>query len=137
MTEWRITDWRKLAKAAILADNRIDTREVKILRDALLADGKISVTELDFLKELRNEAGTYVREFMQLYISAVKEVILRDGAINSREVEWLRQAITAHGNFDEDDRRLLEELNHSAEHVVPEFKQLYLEVCKKESYQLD
>lgn len=137
MTNWCVTDWRKMAKAFILADNRIDTREVKILRDALLADGKITQVELDFLKELRNEAGSYVREFMQLYIDAVKDHVLHDGAIGHRETEWLRQSIVSHGKIDEDDQRLLHELNLSAEQVTPEFKQLYIEVCKKERYKLD
>lgn len=137
MTKWRITDWRKIAKTAILADNRIDTREVKILREALLADGEMTQVELDFLKELRNEAGSYVREFMQLYINAVKNYVIRDGAIGSHEAEWLRQSIVSHRKLDEDDKQLLHELNLSAEHVAPEFKQLYMEVCKKESYQLD
>ncbi len=43
-----MAEWRKLAKTAILTDNRIDTSEVNILRDNFFSDDKINQSELDF-----------------------------------------------------------------------------------------
>ena len=51
-----MADWRKLAKAALLADGQIDEREVAILRKELFADKRIDRAELEFLMEAKKQA---------------------------------------------------------------------------------
>src|SRR5262245_52184164 len=109
-----MADWRKLAKALTLADGRIDTREVGILRKELFADGKIDKSELDFLNELRNGAQSHVKDFMELFIQGVKANILADGDISDTEAAWLRKALYADGKIDDDEKRLLKELKAGA-----------------------
>jgi uncharacterized tellurite resistance protein B-like protein len=122
-----MAEWRKLAKHALLADGRIDTREVQILRQALFADNRIDRSELEFLKELHNEANSYVRAFIDLFIDGVKSYMLADGVISATETNWLRKAILADGKVDEDEKRLLRELKESARSTSPEFDALFAE----------
>jgi hypothetical protein len=56
-----MAEWRKVAKALALADGRIETREVEILRKQLFADGKIDKSELDFLYEIKRGASSQVQ----------------------------------------------------------------------------
>jgi len=123
-----MAEWRKLAKLALLADGRIDTREVQILREALFADGRIDRSELEFLKELRNEAKSCVRPFTDLFIDGVKSYMLADGTISATETAWLRKAILADGTVDEDEKRLLRELKEAAGSTSPEFDALFAEL---------
>src|SRR5262249_42871594 len=58
--EATMADWRKTAKAFLLADGGIDDREVAVLRKEVFADGKADETEVDFLLELRREAKRLV-----------------------------------------------------------------------------
>jgi hypothetical protein len=127
-----MAEWRKLAKAAILIDNRIDTREVELLHDNFLADNKISLSELDFLQELRKECKTAVKAFSEFFIEAAKSHILADGVIAKGEAKWLRKAILADGNavVDDVEKRLLEELKAEAKKTSPEFDELYNECMK-------
>jgi hypothetical protein len=126
-----MAEWRKLAKAAILIDNRIDTREVELLRENFLADNKINLSELDFLQELRKECKTAVKAFSEFFIEAAKSHILNDGVIAKGEAKWLRKAILADGNaVDDVEKRLLEELKAFATKTSPEFDELYNECMK-------
>lgn len=61
------TDWRNLAKAALLADGVIDETEVKVLRKIFYADGVIDKIEVDFLIELRNDAKSVTLALQGLY----------------------------------------------------------------------
>jgi len=124
-----MAEWRKLAKLALLADGKIDTREVQILREALFADNRIDRSELEFLKELRNEAKSYVRAFTDLFIDGVKSYMLADGTISATETTWLRKAILADGKVDEDEKRLLKELKAAARSTSPEFDALFTELA--------
>ena len=127
-----MAEWRKLAKAAILIDNRIDTREVELLRENFWADKKINLSELDFLQELRKEGKTAVKAFSEFFIEAAKSHILSDGVIAKGEAKWLRKAILADDNavVDDVEKRLLEELKAEAKKTSPEFDELYNECIK-------
>ena len=57
-----MAEWRDVAKAFALADGHISEKEVKILRKALFDDGIISNSELKFLKEIKKEAKTCVKQ---------------------------------------------------------------------------
>lgn len=56
-----MAEWRKVAKAAILADGHISEKEVDMLRKEIFADNKVSKSELDFLKEIKAEATSAVK----------------------------------------------------------------------------
>ncbi|MCI0378312.1 MAG: hypothetical protein L0215_11955, partial [Gemmataceae bacterium] len=116
-----MADWKKLAKAALLADGRIDTKEVEIIRAALFADARIDKSELEFLADLRNSATSAVRVFTDLFIGAVKSHILEDGVISDPEAKWLRKTIFADKQVDADEVQLLKDLKKEAKHCGPEF----------------
>lgn len=121
-----MAEWKKLAKALILAEGHIDTKEVRILRQAFLDYDRIDTEELVFLKELRNQAKSYVKSFTELYIDSVKNYMLAEGAyLNPEKAKWLRQAIFADGQVDEEEKRLLRELKAEAKKTSPEFEVLY------------
>ncbi|MCC6420164.1 MAG: TerB family tellurite resistance protein [Gemmataceae bacterium] len=125
-----MADWKKLAKAALLADGRIDTKEVEIIRKALLADGRIDKAELEFLADLRQSATSAVRAFTELFLRAIKSRMLEDGVISDPEAKWLRKTIFADKNVDADEVQLLKDLKHEAKHCGPEFQKLYDECIK-------
>ena len=125
-----MADWKKLAKAALLADGRIDTKEVEIIRAELLADGRIDKSELEFLADLRNSAESTVRVFVELFMQAVKQHMLEDGVISDTEARWLRKAIFADVKVDADEVQLLKELKAAAKQCDAEFTKLYDECVK-------
>src|SRR6185503_6171151 len=98
-----MADWKKLAKAALLADGRIDTKEVEIIRKEILADGRVDKAELEFLADLRKSATSTVRVFTELFIRAVKSRMLEDGVISDQEAKWLRKTIFADKQVDDDE----------------------------------
>jgi uncharacterized tellurite resistance protein B-like protein len=122
-----MADWRKLAMAMTLADGRIDSREVTILRQELFADGKIDKSELEFLAALRKHATGTVKSFDDLFVDGVKSFMLADGTVSDAEAKWLRAAILADGKVDEVEKRLLRELKGAAKTVGAEFEKLYAE----------
>jgi hypothetical protein len=129
-----MAEWRKVAKAAILADNRIDTREVNILRNSLLADGKVNQSELDFIQELRRECKSVVKAFTELYLEVVKKFMLDDNKeIGVNQTKWLKKAIIqgSDGKLDQVEQQLLQELQAEAKSTCPEFEKLYQEHIKK------
>jgi hypothetical protein len=125
-----MADWKKLAKAALLADGHIDTKEVEIIRKELLADERIDKSELEFLADLRNSAKSTVRVFVELFLEAVKQHMLEDGVISDAEARWLRKAILADTKIDADEVRLLKELKAAAKQCDGEFMKLYAECLK-------
>ncbi len=125
-----MADWRKVAKIAILGDGHIDTREVNALRDSLFADGDINKSELEFLQEIRREAKSHVKVFMELFTDAVKAHVLADGKIDENETKWLRKAIFADNEVDEDEKNLLKTLKSEAKSTCAEFDALYDECMK-------
>jgi uncharacterized tellurite resistance protein B-like protein len=120
-----MADWKRLAKRALLADGRIDEKEVQLVREELLADDRIDKSELEFLFELRNGATSTVRAFNQLFFQAVKKHLLEDGSISDAEARWLRKMIFADGTVDADEKKFLQELKNEARQVSGEFQTLY------------
>ncbi|VTS06687.1 TerB family tellurite resistance protein [Tuwongella immobilis] len=126
-----MADWKKVAKAALLSDGRIDTKEVEILKEYIFADGKVDKSELDFLAELKHGSTGSVRAFSELFLEAVKSHMLADGSISDTETKWLRKAIFADQTVDADEIALLKALKAGAKSTSPEFDALYAE-CVKE-----
>src|SRR5437763_1727166 len=122
-----MANWRNLCKAALLADGQIDEREVNLIRKEFFADGRIDRTELEFLLEVRREAEAVVPSFQKLLFEAIRNVILRDGSIDTAEAAWLRNWIFADGKVDAGEKRFLQELKASARQVSKEFDALYKE----------
>ncbi len=125
-----MADWKKLAKDALLADGRIDTKEVDLLRQAIFADEKVDKSELEFLADLRNSAQSCVKAFTDLFMNAVKKNVLADGDISDTEAKWLRKALYADNKIDADEIQLLKDLKANAKQVSPEFLKLYAECVK-------
>ena len=125
-----MASWKNLAKKALLADGRIDTKEVNIIRDEIFADERVDKSELEFLADLRNSATSTVKTFTELFMTAVREHVLEDGSISSTEAKWLRKTIFADDQVDEDEIQLLKEIKRGAKESCPEFEELYKECVK-------
>lgn len=128
--EGQMASWKSLAKAALLADGRIDTKEVEILRAEVFADGRVDKSELEFLADLRRSATSTVRVFTELFMRAVRSHMLEDGVISDPEARWLRKTIFADKHVDADEVQLLKDLKREAKHCGPQFEQLYRECVK-------
>ena len=120
-----MADWRRLAKAVLLAGGHIDDRKVAILRKELFADKRIDSSELAFLFEARRGAHKYVPAFQNLLHEAIRTALLTDGEISPAEVAWLRDYILADGKVDDAEKKLLKELKLLADRACPEFKALF------------
>ncbi len=125
-----MADWKKLAKAALLADGRIDTKETAIIKKEFFADAKIDKSELDFLNDLRKSAQSTVKAFTDLFLEAVQNHMLADGVIDDDEARWLRKSIFADRKVDADEKKLLDNLKKKAKKVGKEFDKLYEECMK-------
>jgi hypothetical protein len=120
-----MADWRRMAKAALLAGGAVDPRKVAILRKELFADKRIDRTELEFLFEAKRGAHKLAPEFTSLLNEAIRTTVLADGSISPGEVEWLRGYVLADGKIDADEKKLLKELKLLADKTCPEFEALY------------
>ncbi len=132
-----MTDWRKVAIAAFLADGQIDDNEVKVLKKHLYADGKIDTKERDFLVELRTEAQKKAKgepltsAFESFYFKALHDSILDNGVISAKEVTFLRKAIFEDGKADDGEKAFMKKLKKAATKTPPAFDKLYEEVVGK------
>ena len=119
-----MADWKKLAKAVILADGYIERKETDLIKAEVLADGVISKSEAEFLVDLRKSAPKAVAEFHAFVFEVVKKAILADGAISSEEADWLKKFILADGKVDDMEKAFLQDLKASAKSTSPEFDAL-------------
>lgn len=119
-----MADWKKTAKAFLLADGGLDDAEVALLRKELFADGKVDDVELDFLLELRRDASKVVPGFHFLVIDALKSCCLVGDAIKPGAASLLRRwLLSAKVGYVE--KRYLEELRAAARQVPADFEELY------------
>jgi uncharacterized tellurite resistance protein B-like protein len=130
-----MTDWRKLALEALVADGQIDDAEVKLLQRVLWEDGKIDSKEVQFLIELRNTAQKKAKakktevnpKFENLFFKAIEENVLRDGQISAKEAEWLRKMLFADRKIDDNEKKFLNRIKKAAKKTSPSFERLYQE----------
>jgi hypothetical protein len=120
-----MADWRKTAKAILLADGGIDAREVAVLRKELLSGGKTDEAGLEFLLELRNSARSLNPAFHFLVIEALKGCLLQGDAIRPGAASLLRRWIFADGKVDFGEKRYLQELRAAAKQVPKDFDDFY------------
>ena len=123
-----MAEWKKVAHALALADGRLDTKEVEILRREIMADGRVDKSELEFLAGLRKAATSVVKVFDDLFFEAVKQHMLADGDISGVEAKWLRKNILADGKVDDTEKALLKALKSGAKTTSPEFDKLVEEL---------
>ncbi len=119
-----MADWKKLAKALVLADGYIEEKETEIIKKEILADGLVSKSEAEFLLDLRKSAPKAVLKFHQLVFDVVKKAILADGDISATEAAWLEKFVTADGTVDDLEKAFLKDLKASAKKTSPEFEAL-------------
>src|SRR5262245_12040771 len=120
-----MADWKKTARAFLLADGAIDEREVAVLRKELFADGRIDEVEMDFLLELRHAARKLAPSFHYLMIEALKNYCLAGDRIRPGTASLLRRWIFADGKVDLGEKRYLQEVRAAARQVPPDFDELY------------
>ena len=111
----------------VLANGKVDSAEIEMLRRELYADGKITRQEADFLVELHKRVQRSSNAFEQFFYKAIRDHVLADGKVNAEEAEWLRQMVFHNGKVDEREKKFLRELRGEAQEVSPEFEAL----CKE------
>lgn len=116
-----MADFKRLARALILADGYIQDKETELIRAELVADGVIRKPEAEFLLDLRKSAPKAVPKFHQLVFEVVKKAILADGDISAAEASWLERFVTVNGKVDDMEKAFLRDLKASAKKTSLEF----------------
>lgn len=119
-----MADWKRLAKAALVARGEIGPEAAAAVRAEFLTDARVDREEVEFLLDLRRSARSAVPEFHEFVFHVVKRVVLPDGEITPMETIWLRKLVFADGATDAHERRLLKELKEAAIVTCPEFDEL-------------
>jgi hypothetical protein len=109
----------------ILANGKVDGRELEVLRRQLYQHGKMGRPEADFLVELHRQVRHRTPAFDQFFFQAIKEHILADGWIDAGQVAWLRGLLYADSKISDLRRSFLLELKGEAKHVCREFEALF------------
>jgi uncharacterized membrane protein YebE (DUF533 family) len=122
--EFAMADWKKMAKALILADGYIEEKETEIIRKELMADGVINKSEAEFLIDLRNSAPKAVAKFHEFVFEVVQKAILADESISAEEAKWLEKFLLADGKVDDMEKAFLKKLKAAAKKTSAEFDAL-------------
>jgi hypothetical protein len=123
------SDLRQLEQK-IMANGKVDSPELELLRDKLYTDGKVHRREADFLVELHKRVQHMTPAFEHLFYQVIKSHILTDGKIDAEETAWLRRMLFADGKIDDNERKFLHELKGEAKQIGPEFEALFMECMK-------
>jgi hypothetical protein len=115
----------------VLANGRVDSPELELLRQAVYAGGTVDRPKADFLVELHKRVQRRTPAFEHFFYQAVKDHILADGRISPEEADWLRQMLLADGQIDDQERKFLHQLKGEARAVSPEFEALFKECLKQ------
>lgn len=116
-------------KERLLADGRIDGRELVVLTDLLYADGRIDRAEADFLVELHARVERVTPGFEKFFHKSLKAHVLASGAITPEATDWLKRAVLARG-VGTAETKLLRELRGEAARTCPEFEALFEESAR-------
>ncbi len=115
----------------LLANGRVDSHELELLRQQLYAGGKIDRRGADFLVELHKRVQHRTPAFEQFFYHAIKDHILAHGRIDAAETAWLRRMVFADGKIEDEERKFLHELKGEAKQVSREFEVLFNESMKE------
>ena len=114
----------------ILANGKVESREIEILRKELYAGGKIDRQAADFLVKLHKRVERRSPAFEEFFYQAIKDHILKDGRITAEETAWLRQMISADRKISDLERKFLNQLKGEAKQATPEFEAFFAECMK-------
>jgi uncharacterized tellurite resistance protein B-like protein len=114
----------------ILANGKVDSSELELLRQKLYTNGKIERPQADFLVELHKRVQHMTPAFEHFFYQTIKHHILADGRIDAEESAWLRRMLFADGKIDDGERKFLHELKGEAKQAGPEFEVLFKECMK-------
>ena len=117
----------------VLANGRVDGRELEMLHRQLYAAGTIDRRGADFLVELHKRVQHLTPAFEHFFYQAIKDHLLGDGGINAEKAIWLRQMLSAGRWIKDEERKFLHELNGEAQEVSPEFEVLFKQSMKQET----
>src|SRR5258708_28607281 len=120
-----MADWRKMAKAILLADGTIDEREVSAIRKELFADGSIDDTELEFLFDLRNRARGVKASFNVLLVEALKNCLLDHGVLKPGGLSLLRHLLLSGSKMDAGKKVFLQQLRAPIKQPPADFDAFY------------
>ena len=123
-------DLRQMEQA-ILANGKVESQELELLRRELDSAGKIGRREADFLVVLYKRLQHLNPSFQQFFYQGIKDHILANGRIGTEEATWLRRMLFADGKFRDEERKLLRELKGEAKEVSQEFEVLFEESMKQ------
>lgn len=115
----------------ILANSKVDSQELELLRRQLYIGGKVGRREADFLVELHKRVQHVTPAFEQLFYRVIKDHILANGRIGVEEAAWLRQMLFADGRIEDEERKFLHELKGEAKQVSQEFDALFAASMKQ------
>lgn len=125
-----MTNLRKLEEQ-ILANGKVTSQDLEVLKRELYADGKIDRAEADFLVELHKRVEHKNPGFEHFFYKAIKDHILTDGRIDAEEAAWLRQMLFADDKIDDEERKFMHELKGEAKQVSKEFEALFKDCMKQ------
>jgi hypothetical protein len=115
----------------ILANGRVDGRELEVLRRKLYAGGKVGRREADFLVELHKRVQHRTPAFEHFFYQAVKDHVLADGRVDAEGAAWLRRMLLAGGKLKDEERKLLHEIKGEAGQVSREFEALFKDCMRQ------
>ena len=115
----------------ILANGKVESQELDVLRRELYSDGKIDRQKADFLVELYKRVQRITPAFKKFVYQAIKDHILVDGRIKAEETAWLRQMLLRDGKIEDEERKFLHEVKGEARQVSAEFDVLFAESMKQ------
>src|SRR5580765_783575 len=115
----------------ILATGKVDGPLLERLRSVLYSHDKIERPEADFLVVLHKQVQHLAPAFEHFFYQAIKDHMLAVGRIDSEEVAWLKRMLSADGKIDDEERKLLHELNGEAKEISQEFEALFEESMKQ------
>jgi len=124
-----MTELRRIEQL-ILANGRVDTDELELLRTTLYSGGKINREAADFLVELHKRVERANPAWEHFFYRAIKDHMLADGKIGVEETAWLKRMFFADGKFQDEERKFLSELKGEAKHFSQAFDILVHESMK-------
>ncbi len=111
-------------RSQLLADDRITSDEVQVIKDHVCADGQLDLEDVKFLVGLLSDAKEVCPEFDEVFFPVLKAVILQDGRIGQDEQFYLLKMIYSDGIIRECEKEFLLQLREEAAEVTPEFEAL-------------
>jgi uncharacterized tellurite resistance protein B-like protein len=115
----------------VLANGKVETQDIELLRQVLYGDGKIDRRKADVLVELHKRVQRRSPGFEQFFYKAIKDHLVANGRLGAAETAWLRQMLFHDGKIDDEERKFLHQLKGEARETSPEFEALFKECMKQ------